>query len=208
MLTLYLIRHGETTWNAAEVFRGRADVPLNRRGLDQAVRLGEHFRDTPLGAVLSSPMRRAWQTAVALAARHRLEARVAPELIDLDFGEWQGLQHEVVRARYPELYQGWRERPGTVSFPGGEALADVRSRCTGLLEGLKDQTGGVALVTHRVVAKVVILMLRGLADDGFWEVRLDTAAFSVFEYLDGWRLIAENQTGHLAPPVPGAPVDF
>ncbi len=200
MVTLYVVRHGETDWNAAEVFRGRADVPLNVTGLKQAALLAEHFAATTLAAVLTSPMARAHRTAAAIAAARGLEAVATPELIDIDFGAWQGLSRHDVRQRWPELSQAWQEDPGSVRFPDGETLADVRARLELLLGRLEEYRGGVALVTHRVVAKVLILMLRGLADSHFRELRLDNAAVTEFELTPGgWALRGDNLTGHLAP---------
>ncbi len=194
------MRHGETDWNAEEIFRGRADVPLNALGIRQAELLGDCFGETPLDAVLTSPLERAWQTAARVAAARGLGPIYTPELIDIDFGEWQGLAHRDVKQRWEDLYRAWREHPEGVRLPDGESLGDVRARLELLLGRVSEYPGGVAVVTHRVVAKVLILLLRGLADTHFWEVLLDNAAVTEFDLTDGgWMPLGQNQTGHLAP---------
>lgn len=196
----YIVRHGETDWNAGEIFRGRADVPLNGTGLKQAARLGDYFAAKPLDAVFTSPLARARRTADAIAAARGLRATPTAELTDIDFGAWQGLPHAEVRQRWPDLYRAWREQPGSACFPDGESLADVKARLELLLGRPKEYHDDIAIVTHRVVAKVLILMLRGLADGHFWELRLDNAAVTEFVMTDGgWTLSGDNLTGHLAP---------
>ena len=67
MLKIILARHGETDWNAAEIFRGRADVPLNETGLRQAALLGEYLGSARIDAICTSPLQRAVSTAAAIA---------------------------------------------------------------------------------------------------------------------------------------------
>ena len=209
MTTLYIVRHGETAWNAEEIFRGRADVPLNATGLRQAALLGDYFGEKPLDAVFTSPMARAYRTAASIATARGLAPVETPELIDLDFGVWQGLARADVKQRWPELYRAWREHPERVRFPDGESLEDVRARLGRLLKRVAEHPGGVALVTHRVVAKVLILMLRGLAETHFWDIRLDNAAVTEFELTPGgWILGGHNRTGHLAALVQTPRGDF
>lgn len=104
-MDLYLVRHGETEWNRESVFRGTADVPLNRQGLAQARAVGRRLRAVPVAAIFSSPLTRARATAEAIAHHHRLPVELDPGLGDLCFGEWQGLGQEEVRRRHPDLYR-------------------------------------------------------------------------------------------------------
>ena len=99
MTEILLIRHGETEWNAAELFRGRADIPLNENGLRQAGLLSEYLKDKQIDAIYSSPLGRARKTAEIISGRHGLEVMSSGGLIDIDFGEWQGLAHREVNNR-------------------------------------------------------------------------------------------------------------
>ena len=109
MVEIILARHGETDWNAEEVFRGRADIELNGRGRRQAEMLAGSLSEAKLEAVYSSPLQRARDTAEAVARRHQLKVAVSPGLIDCDFGQWQGLQLKEVKVdiqRYTG--SGWK----------------------------------------------------------------------------------------------------
>ncbi len=211
MVELILVRHGQTTWNTAEIFRGRADVPLDETGVRQAELLGDYLSTEKLDFVYSSPLKRAVATAQAIARPQGLEVNAVENLTDFDYGEWQGLPHAEVRERYPELYRDWQDTPEQVRIPGGESLAEVRARAMPFLEDtvMRCGEGRICFVSHRVVAKVLICALLGLDDSHFWNIRLDTAAITRFEAGDG-RLVltAHNDTSHLRSLGLAPPPDF
>jgi broad specificity phosphatase PhoE len=201
MTTLILARHGETKWNVAEVFRGRADIELNETGTRQAELLAEYLSDFRIEAIYSSPLKRALKTAEIIARSHKTAVEIAPGLIDFDYGEWQGLAHEQVKARYRELYAEWLQHPERVKMPGGESLPDVRERAAAIVNSLISRhKGTVLLVSHRVVNKVLICALLGLDNSHFWNIKLDTAAITTFVYEgDRFSLTEHNNTCYLKP---------
>jgi len=208
---LYLIRHGRTRWNKEEVFRGTADVPLDEMGRREAEKVAEALCGRGIEVVYSSPLSRAKETAEAIAARCGAPLHIMEELRDLDFGEWQGLSRLEVQERYPDLYFLWEREPHRVVFPGGEDLDAVRKRATGALERIKEAHPhqGVALVSHRVVLKVLTCFLLGLDNSHFWHILQDTAAISCFRF-DGTKWIVQylNDTCHLRSLSPEEKADF
>lgn len=209
-MELYLIRHGRTAFNRERVFRGRIDLPLDEGGRAEAEALARRLKGSGIQALYSSPLLRARQTAAVIAEALGLEVRIAPELIDLDFGLWQGLGVKEVQEAYSELYRKWIEAPHEVVFPQGEGLKDVEERVIPLVERLKQVHGEekVALVSHRVVLKVLICRLLGLGLDAFWRVDQGTAALNRFHW-DGRKWVAKaiNDTCHLDS-IEGAAVEF
>ena len=199
MTEIVLVRHGETEWNVEEIFRGRIDVELNETGIKQAQLLAEYLRDVNVEAVYSSPLRRALRTAEIIAGSQQLEVKVAPALIDFDYGEWQGLPHQEVKEKYKELYIKWIHQPGKVKMTAGESLNDVRERAIGLIDEVVDkQQGTVVLVAHRVVNKVLICALLGLDNSHFWNIRQDTCGITTFTYENGrFILTRHNDTSYL-----------
>ena len=197
MTKLMLIRHGDTAWNVDEIFRGRADVELNETGIKQAELLASYLTDERIIAIYSSPLRRALRTAEIIAIPHHVMP--APELIDFDYGEWQGLSHDTVNERYQTLYAQWLNNPHLVKVPKGESLDDVRKRATSLVDRIiTKHEGTVALVSHRVVGKVLICALLGLDNSHFWNIRLDTCGITTFVYRDkSFILEKHNDTSFL-----------
>jgi broad specificity phosphatase PhoE len=90
MTTVYLARHGESDWNVERRWQGHADRPLTERGREQAELLAGRLADVKLDAVYASDLRRAWETAQAVAATRGLEVVRLPELREVDVGSWSG----------------------------------------------------------------------------------------------------------------------
>ncbi|MGD9117750.1 MAG: histidine phosphatase family protein [Dehalococcoidia bacterium] len=201
MLEIILARHGETEWNVEEVFRGRIDIELNETGRRQAELLAEHLAELKIEAVYSSPLKRALDTAEAIARRHKLKVEANPGLTDCDFGQWQGLPLKEVREKYSELYRQWAESPHRVKIPGGESLDEVRKRALKIVnEILAKHRERVVLVSHRVVNKVLISALLGLDNSHFWKIRQDVGATTTFSHRDGrFVLLKHNDTSYLSP---------
>jgi len=199
MITLYLVRHGQTAWNKEEVFRGRADIPLNETGRKEALLTGQYLRGVSMDSIYSSPLSRALETAEAIARYQGKEVQILEGLIDIDFGGWQGISHEVVRERYPELYRQWKESPHLVRFPEGENLEEVRKRALEAIRGvIRDHSDdNLVMVSHRVINKIAICGLLGLDDSHFWQIGQDTGCIDVLEFEEGFTLRCLNDTSHL-----------
>ncbi len=200
---LILIRHGRTILNAAGRFRGRQDVPLDGVGRTEAdalaCRLKMSFNITHL---LTSPLRRAVETADAIAKTFELPTVVEPRLTDLDYGNWQGLTPEEAAAAYPRQYREWERTPDRTLLPGGGCLAwQIDTALRLVRELIADYPGEtVALVTHQVVCHGLTCSFLGIPLRRFRRITHAPAAFSVFEtHPSGWTIVALNDTCHLGP---------
>ena len=201
MTEIILARHGETEWNVGEIFRGRIDIELNETGIKQAELLGGYLSEVKIEAIYSSPLKRALKTAEVMAGPHQLEVKITPGLIDLDFGQWQGLSLQEVENKYGKLYMEWTDSPDRVTIPAGESLDDVRQRAIGVVDGVIAKYGGtVVLVAHRVVNKVLICALLGLDNSHFWNISQDTGGITTFTCENGRLILTEhNNTTYLKP---------
>ena len=202
MTRIVLIRHGQTVWNREARFRGQADVELDAFGHRQAEATGRYVAARwPVVAVYASPMRRAMQTAAAVARAHGLAAQPLEGLMDIDFGEWQGQLATDMERQYPELYRIWWQAPQDMHFPGGEGLDDVRSRLVAALDEVVARHPGqtAALVSHTVANRVLLCAVLGLGNDHFWRLGQDTCAVNVFDVdEDGTcTVVLLNDTSHL-----------
>jgi probable phosphoglycerate mutase len=187
-----------------EVFRGRTDVELNQTGIKQAELLAEYLSKRKIGAMYSSPLKRAVKTAEIIAGYHGLEIKVAPGLIDFDCGDWHGLLRQEVQDKYKELYDLWVSHPDKVKIPGGESLNEVTERAMNVLDDvIAKHEGTVVLLAHRVVNKVLICALLGLDNSHFWNIRQDICGITTFVYEDGQFILTEhNNTSFLTRHAP------
>ena len=200
MTRFVLVRHGQTEWNRVERFRGRKDLLLDATGLRQALAAALRIKDWPVAAVYSSPLRRALETAKVIANQLDLPVEPLDGLIDLDFGDWQGLTAEEAAKQDGELYKLWLERPDQVRFPSGEGLADVHDRVVAAVEDIavKNPDRVVVLVSHNVVCRVLLCSLLGLDNSHFWQVGQDVCAINAFEIREGVPTVTLiNDTCHL-----------
>ena len=199
MTTIYLVRHGQTAWNREEVFRGRADIPLNEIGRKEALLTGEYLEKVKASAIYSSPLSRAVETAEAISRYQGKEVLISDGLIDIDFGRWQGVSHEEVKEKFGDLYRQWKDAPHLVRFPGGETLEDVRERVLrGIDEILPDHGDEtLVMVSHRVVNKTLLCGLLGLDNSHFWQIGQDTGCINILEFAEGFTLRLLNDTSHL-----------
>jgi broad specificity phosphatase PhoE len=201
---IILVRHGQTEWNigagTGERFRGRVDLPLDDTGLAQARALAERLADQSIVAVYSSPLKRAVETARPIAQQLGLPVQPLPGIIDINYGDWQGLSHTEVAKVYPDLYRCWLEKPHRVKFPSGESLRQVRLRAMAALKEVAARHDDriVLLVAHQVVNKVLVCAMLGLDNSHFWRIQQDNGCISVFEYQDEiFTAVLVNDTCHL-----------
>lgn len=170
----------------------------------QARQIAAHLADYKIKAVYASPLPRAIQTATPLAESHHLEIVETADLLDIDYGAWEGMAREDIRAKYPQLYETWLKNPGRVNFPGGESVKQVRLRVEKLFAELQDDHLGetVALVSHRITCHVALCVALGLPNDSIWHIRQDIACMNDLEERDGSYVVnLMNSTFHLPKPI-------
>ncbi|UCE84133.1 MAG: histidine phosphatase family protein [Deltaproteobacteria bacterium] len=200
MSRVYLVRHGQTAWNVGEIFRGRVDIPLDETGKQEVHLAGEALKDETLHAVYSSPLSRSMETAENIAKFHNISVTPLDAIVDISYGEWEGLENQEVQKKYPELHGLWLREPHKVKFPKGESLDEVRSRIMTALDELivKHRDENFALVAHRVPNKVICCALLGLDNSHFWRIQQDTASTNLFTYQNGqWIISFLNDTSYL-----------
>lgn len=207
MKKIILARHMETAWNEQLRYIGRTDLPLSELGERHARALAAAYADVPLGGIVHSGMKRAEQTAAAVAAGRDIGVSIDNDLREIDFGDWEGLDFDQISAAYPDLADIWVEDPFAVHIPGGEPMTDfmVRVRAawarlrSAALDGTLAEGGPLLIVTHAGCIKVILGAIMGLDDRKVWEIYQDKGAVNVVEAGDGGDTVAEiNNTAYRA----------
>ncbi|HAW49804.1 TPA: hypothetical protein DCX16_02490 [bacterium] len=202
-----LIRHAQTDWNKRKIFRGRAEVELNRTGIRQAEKTSTLLAELPVEIIYTSPLKRAMVTAQILTRPHNVPVVSDPRLIDIDYGEWQGMSEEDVKET--KLYSDWINRPETIRFPEGESLKDVEERTVSFFKEKIASHNLSIIVSHRVVIKILLLHIMSLPLSNFWGVRQDPCGITRVEFLEGRYVIHSlNETHHLYKPSREPKEDF
>ena len=197
---IYVIRHGQTAWNLEEVFRGRADIPLDETGKKEVHLAGEALKNETIHAIYSSPLSRSMETAENIAKFQNVEVSPLDAIIDISYGDWEGKPIAQIQEKFPELYERWLKEPHNVCFPNGESLKEVRSRTMEAIDQLvaKHPNENIALVAHRVPNKVICCAIIGIDNSNFWRIQQDTASTNLFVYKEGqWIVSFLNDTSYL-----------
>jgi broad specificity phosphatase PhoE len=193
---LILVRHGETAVNSEARLQGRVESALTERGQQQAARLATAVAALEPVAVVSSPLRRARETAAAIAVATGLDIEIDDRLTELHYGDWEG-------ARFSELpsdaFDIWRADP-TFAPPGGESLTDLRTRVVPCIEGLLWRGGVVVAVSHVSPIKAAVTWALGVGDEVSWRMHLGLASISRVELRPGGSpvLVSFDETAHLS----------
>jgi broad specificity phosphatase PhoE len=198
-VTLYFVRHGESTWNVEGRFQGQLDAPLSGVGVLQAQAVAQRIaRETPPAAIVTSPLSRARRTAEIIGACCGIPVSVDERLIEICHGQWQGvLETDVVR-RWPALHKQWHEAPVTVTFPDGESLLHVQARFDSFLADAFAMPSPLLVCTHDVLVRLAALWARHEPLERFFEWKTENAAITEIEVQQGEpRLVRHNDVGHL-----------
>lgn len=183
-LRLWLVRHGETEWNAEGRYQGQTDVPLSAVGLRQAEAAAARLAATPLDVVYASDLGRAAETARAIAGHHGLEVRLDPRWREMHFGEWHGLTYRQMEAQSPEGVAHWNADRVHHAPPGGETLAQVAARVQAALEDIRrDHPEQTALITsHGGPIRVLLCLLLGKSPGDYWQFATGNTSLAEIEF--------------------------
>ena len=200
--TLRLLRHGETAYTVEKRFSGSAhDLELSARGRRQAEATGAHLAAaTPVDVVVTSPLRRARETAEVVADRVGADVVADDDLRECAFGEWDGLTFAEVQARWPAELTAWLASPA-LAPPGGESLVSVAARVSAAQDRLLDRYAGrsVLVVAHVIPIKQLVRFALDAPPTVVHRLQLAPASLStVCWYADGnAALHGFNDTAHL-----------
>lgn len=199
--TLLLLRHGETAMSTEKRFSGRGDVALTSRGVEQARAVAARLASYgEVAGVVSSPLRRATETASVVASVLGIDVVVDDGLAETDFGAWEGSTFAEVRSRWPAEMQAWLDDV-SVAPPGGESfvstfarVAAARSRLTSSYPG-----GRVVVVSHVTPIKALVREALGAPAQALYRMHLDPGSLTTVDwYADGPAVVTGfNDVSHL-----------
>lgn len=188
MLSLYLLRHGETAFSHHNRFCGGIDAPLTADGRAMASAFAAAYADIPWSAIVTSSRTRTIDTATPLAARVGLAVQRDQRLDEMSYGDWQGLSKAEAAARDPEHFARWLQDP-SIGAPRGELPDDVAARALRALGELRDRhpRGSVLVVSHKAVLRIVLCRLLRLDVREYRTMDWPVAALTRVD-LDGARV--------------------
>ncbi|MCA1899194.1 MAG: alpha-ribazole phosphatase [Chloroflexi bacterium] len=205
-MNLFLIRHGQTDWNLEQRFQGQSDVPLNAAGRKQAAALAERLAAETFDAVYSSDLQRAAETAnIICKSEWNSDLHPDPRLREVNFGDWEGLTYEEIKAKHPEALAAWEADIFKYAPPNGETLEGLALRVQAALGELRAKHEGqrIMVVAHGGTLQTLICLALDLPPAMYWQFHLSTASLSELAfYPAGAILNSLNDTSHLPKSAP------
>lgn len=195
---IVLIRPGETDWNRAGRWQGWVNTPLNELGLRQARALANFIRHIGMGALYTSDLKRAVQTAQCLSEQLSFQPIPDARLRERSIGLWQGLTRDEMQAWYPDEYAAMLADADGYRIPGGESRQDVRARVVAAVSDIlkQDRSETVGILSHTTAIKILLADLIPGYDP--LDVDLDNTSVTTIVSKDGnWELVAVDDVMHL-----------
>lgn len=176
-MKLYVVRHGETTWNAKKKVQGTADIPLNEKGRELARVTGEALKDVPFDFAVSSPLKRALETAKLILGDREVPIYTERRIQEISFGEMEGTSLlEGGGGKFADTFQTFFHHPEEYRPPkGGESLIQVCRRTgdflTELLNRREYENATILITSHGCAVRA--MLQRFYQDDlGFWHGKI------------------------------------
>ena len=181
MARLLLVRHGLTEFNEDRRFMGYSDIELSIAGRRQAAKLRDYLADEKIDAVYSSDLKRTVEMAEIILDGRGLDIITCPELRECDYGSCEGMTFGEINSRYPDVAEMCINFTLDLAFPEGECFTDFFERTSSFIERLEDyeRSETVLVSSHNGPLKILLCRLLGIADDHWWQLRVDNASLSV-----------------------------
>lgn len=183
MLNVYLLRHGQTTWNAdGNRYCGRTDLSLTEKGIKQAEAVYDQLIDVTFDAIYSSPLQRAYTTAQIVSGEK--EVVKDDRLIEVDFGNWEGKPKEQFIEEDEELWNNWITDPSATKAGGtGETALEVIERADDFFRTLQTEykTGKILVVAHNGINRFYLAYKLGMNLKDYRKLTVQNSTVSMFQ---------------------------
>jgi probable phosphoglycerate mutase len=186
-LTLYLLRHGETTYSQTGGYCGALDPELTADGELMAQAFADTYHKLHWTAIYVSPMQRTINTAAPLCDRLKMNMQLREGLKEIYYGEWEGQTKESVQAKHGNDYLRWLTEPAWNAPTGGETATQVASRAILIMSEIREKyaDGNILVVSHKATIRIILCTFLGI-DLGRYRDRLNvlTGSVSVVRFTD------------------------
>ena len=199
MKKIYLIRHGESEWNILKKIQGQKDIPLTKKGIQQAKLVGKRLMDENINKIYSSDLKRAYDTAKIIGDYIKIEPVYTKGFREINFGIWEGLSNNIMNREYRDEIYLWRKEPEKLKIQGAETLYEVQERAINSLNAIvHSEDENILIVSHGVTLKTMILGLLNMDLAYFKNLTIDNVGLSIIEFREYNKVLKLlNDTSHI-----------
>lgn len=185
-MNLYFLRHGETEFNANNVYYGTLDLHLNEEGKGQATRAGQLLQGISFDRIFISERKRTLETASIVLDGEKIEFAKDKRINELNFGIFEGKNYKEIQALYPDEYKLWSDDWKGYAPPEGESYIQFYIRVKAFLDDIKKLNHeNILIVTHGGVIRTVYCCVLGGNMDFYWNFSSKNGDISIVKYEFG-----------------------
>lgn len=195
-MRIILVRHSETYGNIGQKFNGITESPLTERGKVMQKQVLERLNDInkvfPIDKVFSSPSKRALDAAEIFSKTHNVDLEVVEELIEYNFGIFDGLSFIEAREIDSDLLDNWLKNSIEMALPNGESFRDKTNRVSKWLDSLlEEEYDTVIIFTHGATFRSILMELLELPLEQAWHFNVGLGSFCIINYENGFGVLEE-----------------
>ena len=199
---IFIVRHGQTSGNRARKYFGITDIELNEEGVIQAGLVSKRLEKERISRIYSSNLKRALKTAEIIARPHRISVEQKKDLMEINFGDWEGLSFQEIQESYPYEFSKWQNNIMDFTTPHGESILKLKGRVETAFSEILNSSGenNVVIVTHGGPIRIMLsrILSPNALETTFWKIKQDNAALNIIENTDNTQIISLiNDTSHL-----------
>ncbi len=189
-MEIYFVRHGQTDYNILGKYYGRTDVLLNETGQKQAKKMGKFLSDISFDKIITSPLKRAYDTARMIGEKREILIEKEELLCEQNFGIFEGKTYLELQIEYPEELKAWNEDFSNIAPKNGESFRQVRERVDKFVEKIRAQKEDtILIVAHKGTFGHFFASMLGLPLEGFWNFVFEQGCYSKVSIEDGYAII-------------------
>lgn len=200
-MNIILVRHGETSYNVEGRMYGHAQIPLNKRGLQQAAAVGQRLKAFSFDALYASDLVRARQTAEAIALHQRVPVIQRDALREQHVGDWEHLTIPEVQERFPDDYAAHHANPAYTPYTNGESFAMLQARAYAELTRIQTAHAPgahICVVCHGGTINALICAVLGLDIVNHTRLWVDNCSLTTIRLVGSqFHLVRLNDNAHL-----------
>lgn len=185
------VRHGEPVAATKGTVYGKLDVGLSKAGEAQILRTARWLEKFDVSAIYASPRIRATESARLAAAKLDLPITVENRFAEMDFGDFEGLTYDAVKARFPDVYARWMISPTTVEFPNGESFARMRRRVAAAIDEIKARHNNqtTAIFSHGGVNRIALIEALNLPPENLFRLEQNYGCANVVDFYGDFPVV-------------------
>lgn len=179
---IFLMRHGESEYNAKKMVQGHIDTSLTEKGILQAKYAGEFLKGSNIKKVISSDLKRAHQTALTVAEVLKVPVVVDSRIREMHFGTWEGLSYDHIYKNHLEDFYNWLANPVKHPLPKQEDINHFEKRLRSFLEDIRNHDeDNILVVGHGGSVQGLLCIAMELGMENLWKFKHNNTGISLIE---------------------------